>query len=136
MPKKKLEVVELNKKEDKIILKEKSSKRALFWKKHGYLVYLTSLVLSLTMLVISSFIFISNLFSSEEPTIKEVSIDVDINTSNVELDSQSVLTDETAKNSFNNNNLFKNKGEVLEVKTIETDSYIIKFYSDYTAIKI
>lgn len=136
MKEKKLEVVELNQKEDKIILEEKLSRKALFWKKYGSLVYVTSLVLSLTILAISLFVFISNLFSSDHPTIQEVSIDVDISTENIELDPQTVLTDETAKNTFNKNTVFKNKGEVLEVKNIETETYILKFYSDYTAIKI
>ncbi|MBQ2872460.1 MAG: hypothetical protein IJE89_00455 [Bacilli bacterium] len=136
MSKKKLEVVELNKKEEKIILEEKLNPWNLFWKKYGQLVYLTSLILSITILIISLFIFVSNLFSSDHPTIKEVSIDVDINSSSVTLDSQSALTDETATNTFNNNSIFKSNGEVLEVKTIEEDLYILKFYSDFTVIKI
>jgi len=35
MSKKKLEVVELNKKEEKIILEEEQSRFILFWKKNG-----------------------------------------------------------------------------------------------------
>lgn len=133
---KKIEVVELNKKEEKIILEEKQTKWDLFWKKNGKLVFLTSLILSLTILIISIIIAASNLLSSEEPIIKEVSVDVDLNSANVTLDSQTVLTDETATNTFNSSKIFKNKGEVIEVKTIETETYTLKFYSDYTAIKI
>jgi len=136
MLKKKLEVVELNKKEEKIIIEEKKSPWLLFWKKNGKLIFLTSLILSLTILFISLFITISNLSASETPIIKEVSIDTDLTDSNITVDPSMPLTEETAKNSFNNNNIFKNSGEVLVVKTVSKGKYTIKFFSDYTAIKI
>ena len=45
MPRKKLEVIELNKKEEKIILEQKQTPWAIFWKRNGTLIYLTSLML-------------------------------------------------------------------------------------------
>lgn len=136
MSKKKLEVVELNKKEEQIILEEKQTPWFIFWKKYGKLIFLTSLILSLTVLIVSIFITVSNLSTSVTPIIKEVSIDSDLTDASVTVDPSVALTDETAKNAFNQNNIFKSSGEVLVVKTIETGKYTLKFFSDYTAIKI
>lgn len=136
MPKKKLEVVELNKKEEQIILEEPLSTWKLFWKKNGKLIYLITLILSLAILFISLIITISNFGTSEKPIIKEVSIDTDLTDAVVTIDPGMSLTEETAKDSFKNNAKFKTSGEVLLVKTVETGTYFIKYYSDYTAFKI
>lgn len=135
MLKKKLETVELNKKEQKIILEEKQSPWISFWKKYGKLIFLTSLIVSLTILIVSIFITVSNLNTSDKPIIKEVSIDTDLTDANISVDTYIPLTLETAKNLFNKNSIFKTAGEILVVKTIDTGKYTIKFFSDYTAIK-
>ena len=136
MSRKKIEVVELNKKEEKIVLEEKQSRWTLLWKKYGKLIYLITLILSLTILFISIFITISSLDKSEKPFIKEVSIDSDLSDSFIALDPGTSLTDKSAQDMFNSNGIFKSNGEVILVKTIETDQYILNFYSDYTALKI
>ena len=136
MPKRKLEVVELNKKEDKIILEEEQSRSVLFWKKYGKLIYLISLITSVSILLISLFVTIFNLNTSDKPIIKEISIDSDLSNAVVTIDPSSSLTNDTATDIFKNQNIFKTSGEVLLVKTIETDTYTLNFYSDYTAIKI
>lgn len=136
MSKKKLEVVELNKKEEKIILEQEQSWWILLWKKYGKLIFLILLILALLVLITSIFIAVSNLSSSDTPTIKEVSIDIDLNNVNVTVDPSAPLTDETAKNTFKKTGIFKTDGEVLLVKTVETGEFTIKFYSDYTAIKL
>ena len=136
MSKKKLEVVELNKEKEKIVLEEEQSRWILFWKKYGKLLFLILLILSLAVLITSVIVTISNLKTSDIPFIKEVSIDADLNDVNVTIDPSFALTDETAKNSFTNSGIFKSKGEILLVKKVEHSRYTIKFYSDYTAIKI
>lgn len=136
MLKKKIEVVELDKKKDKIVLEEKQSPFILFLQKHRLLIFITSLIISFTVLMVSLFITISNLSTSDTPTIKEVSIDTDLTDANIVIDSSASLTEETAKNVFENNNVFKQSGEILLVKIIETSEYTLKFFSDYTAIKI
>lgn len=136
MPKKKLEVVELDKEKEKIVLEENLSHWAIFWKKYGIRLCLTTLIVSLLILLIIIFMTISNLNTSDKPIIKEVSIDVNLSDASISLDQSTSLTNETAKNTFLNSGKFKSKGEVLLVKTIETGSYTLKFYSDYTAIKI
>ena len=137
MANKKIEIVELNKKEEKIILKENQSKWKCFWKKYNKLILIILIIIALTTLLTSLFIAISNLQSSEKLIIKQVSIDtdLDVTTADVTANPSVPLTDETAKKIFKNNTVFKNKGEVLLVKTIEKEEYTIKFYSDYTAVK-
>ena len=134
MPNKKLEVVELNKEEEKIVLEEEQSRWILFWKKYGRLIYLISLIISISIIFISLFVTIFNLNTSDKPIIKEISIDTDLSNAVVTLNPSNSLTNETAKDIFNNQNIFNTSGEVLLVKKIETDTYILKFYSDYTAI--
>ena len=137
MPKKKLEVVELNKNQEQIVLEEKQNKWSKFWGKYGKLIYIISLIISLTTLIVSVLVTVFNLSTSDKPTIKEVSIDTDLTNSSVVIDTAGSLTTETAKNTFaNKKSIFKSSGEVLLLNTIETDEYTLNFYSDYTAIKI
>ena len=93
MPRKKIEVVELNKKEEKIILEEKQSASSLFWKKYGTMIFLTSLILSVTILIISVFVAASNFLTSEHPTIKEVSIDTNLTDATITVDPSKPLTE-------------------------------------------
>ncbi len=135
MSRKKIEVVELNKKEEQIVLEEKQSALILFWRRHRLLLFLTFLILSLTLIGIAVMITIKNMNQSEEPTIKETSIDMSLD--NFELVSSGYsLTDESAKNAFLNSGDFKKNGEVLLTKKVEHNNFIIKYYSDGTALKI
>ena len=138
MSKKKIEVVELNKKEEKIILEEKQSSWTLFWKKYNKLFLIILFIVAISLLAVSLFITISNLQTSEKIIIKQVSVDtnLDVTTSDVTANPSVPLTDETAQNIFENNTIFKNDGEVFLVKTVSKKGYKIKFYSDYTAVKI
>ena len=136
MSRKKLEVVELNKKEEKIILEEETSPLILFWRKHRLLIFLTLLILSLTILILGILINIKNLKHSDEPIINEVPVDVDIEDYIANIPGNKSMTDESAKKAFTKNNTFKSKGEVLLLETIENDNMILKFYSDGTALKI
>ena len=67
MQKKKLETVQINEKEQQIVLKENKSTWTLFWEKYGSLVFVTFMIISITMLVISLFVTVSNLNTSEKP---------------------------------------------------------------------
>lgn len=136
MPNKKLEVVEINRQEDKVVLKEKESKLLLFWKRYNKLIIIILFILSLAILLTSFIAAIFNLSVSSQPIIKDASIDSDLEDMSIVLDSSTIITDDTAVNSFYNTRVFKGNGEVLLVKKIETGTYILKFYSDYTAVKI
>lgn len=133
MMKKKIEVVELNKPEEKIVLEEKQSNFALFLKKYGKYLILFALILLIT----GGFIFFKHIASIKEPDIKEVTIDTSLNEYNATISSSNnPLTEEQAKTNFRKNSLFKSDGEVLLTKKVESDDFVIRYFSDGTAIKI
>ena len=135
--KKKLEVVEVDKKNKKILLKEKKSNKFSFFKKYNKVILSLLLVVSLVMLTVGIFMALSTVQTSDKLVIKEVSIDTDLNLSSSDVtSSMTFLTDATAKEMFRNSSKFKKTGEALLVKTVSKGKYIIKFYSDYTAIRI
>ena len=136
MPRKKIEVVELNKKEEKILLEETSSPLILFWRKHHFLIFLTLLILSLTILVLGIILTIKNLDKSGDIEVKDVVVDTDLEDYIASIPGNKSMTSDSAKNAFTKNSPFKSKGEVLLIESIETDKMIIKFYSDGTALKI
>ena len=63
MPKKTIEVVELNKKEEKIILAESQSALLLFWRRHRDLIFSILLCLTLTVFGVSLTLFLRNVGS-------------------------------------------------------------------------
>ena len=134
---KKIEVVELNKKEEKIILEEKKSKFAIFIKRYNKLMILLLMLLSLVTVVGGVFLAVSKIQESLEPNIKKVAIDTTLDKiSSITNINGIPITDEAAKNIFNKNNIFITNGEVLLVNKLETSNFIVKYYSDGTAIKI
>ena len=135
MPKKKIEVVELNKKEDKIILEEEPSALILFWRRYRKAIFLILLLLSLLLLSLSTYLFMKNLNKSEEMVIKKVSVNTSLGDFEL-IDANRSLDDQSAKDDFFKNDSFKTKGEVLLLKTVESSTFTIKFYSDGTALKI
>ena len=135
MSRKKVEVVELNKKEEKIVLEEKQSALILFWRRHSLLIFLTFLILSLTILGVSIMLLIKNMNANSIPNIKESSVNISLDSYETMLGSDA-LDDESAKQKFLNNQKFKSSGEVLLVKKVEQGSFTIKYYSDGTALMI
>lgn len=134
---KKIEVVELNKKEEKIILEEKKSKFAIFIKRYNKLMILLLMLLSLVTVVGGVFLAVSKIQESLEPNIKKVAIDTTLDKiSSITNINGIPITDEAAKNIFNKNNIFITNGEVLLENKLETSNFIVKYYSDGTAIKI
>lgn len=137
MSRKKIEVVELNKKEEKIILEEKSSPLILFFRHHRLLIFLTLLIVALTSIILGIIINIKNFKHSDEQIVKEATIETTLDDYNsIVTVGDTSLTENTAKDTFNKNNIFKSKGEVLLEETIERDGYTIKYYSDGTALKV
>ena len=138
MPRKKIEVVELNKKEEQIVLEETPNALVLFWRRHGLLLFSLLLTASLLIFGVSLFIFVKNLNQNVDPVIKEVPIEISLADSDVDANvaSNDAMTDESAKDAFANQGLFENKGEILLVKTAETANYTIKYFSDGMALRI
>lgn len=135
MPRKKVEVVELNKKEEKIVLEEKQSALILFWRRHSLLIFLTLLILSLTILGVSVMLLIKSMNANDIPNIKEAKVDISLENYETILGSNA-LSEESAKEKFLDNQKFKSNGEVLLVKKVEHSKFVIKYYSDGTALMI
>ena len=138
MPNKKVNFVDINKEENKIILERQPSVWLSFLKKYNKLFLAILAIITLSVSVTSFILLMSSVDTSEKVVIKEVSIDTDLNigTADVTANSYVVMTDETAKKAFKNNAVFKTEGVVLLVKTVSKKQYTIYFYSDYTAVKV
>lgn len=137
MSKKKLNVVELNKKEEKIVLEEKQSPLLSFWRNHNLLLFFTALILSLTILSIGIIVTLKNISKSEEEFIKEVSIDTSLDNYTASVTTNdNAITEEKAIDTFLKNQSFKGNGEVILVKLIDNEKFTIKYYSDGTAIRV
>ena len=109
MPRKKIEVVELNKKEDKIILAEEQSALILFWRRHSLLIFLTLLILSLTIIGISIMVTIKNMDTNVEPKINEAEASIDISLTDFSITVGDILTEQTAKDMFLKSMILKKK---------------------------
>ena len=137
MPKKKIEVVELDKEKEQITLEEKQSPLILFYKRHRVHINFLLLAIVILLFLISGFIFIRNLNKNESPDIKEIKLATTLKDYNkVSIGSNAPITEETAQKEFMKNIHFKSEGEVLTNKIIDNENYQIKFYSDGTALKI
>ena len=136
MPRKKIEVVELNKKEEKIVLEENKSPLLSFWHKNSLLLFFAALLLSLSILSIGIVVTFKNILVNEEQVIKKVSIDTTLDNyiANITLD-DNALSEETAVDNFLKSKSFKGNGEVILVKVIDNDKFTIKYYSDGTATR-
>ena len=136
MFKKKMEVVELNKEKEKIVLEEKHSLLILFFKEHRFLILLALFLTALITFIIGSFLLIKNFQVNEEPTIKEAHLHSNLTDYNHNVYTGLPITSTSAQDKFLNSGDFKAKGEVLTVKVVESNNYVIKFYSDGTALRI
>ena len=136
MSKKKIEVVELNKKEEKIVLEETKSPLLSFWRKNYFLLFIVALLLSLSILSMGIVLTLRNILVNEEQVIENVSIDTTLNNyiANIILD-DNALSEDTAIDNFLKNKSFKGSGEVFLVKTIDNDKFTIKYYSDGTSTR-
>lgn len=137
MTKKKLNVVEFDQEEKEIVLEENQSRYLAFLRKYRKVIFFILLLLSLSVLGISSYLLLNNVGRNEKPNISGVALDSSLTDLNSTITGGQVpITDETAKNMFLNNSLFKTSGETILVKTVNASSYIVKYYSDGTALKI
>lgn len=137
MSKKKINVVELNKKQERIVLEEKQFPILLFLRSHNLLLLLTALILSLTILSIGIIATFKNISKNEKAIIKNASIDTNLDNyiANVTLD-DNAMTDDSAKDAFLKEHTFKTSGEVVLTKIIDNEKFTIKYYSDGTSLRI
>lgn len=138
MSKKKYDVVELNKKENKILLEKKQNMFILFLKKMGPLFSILLLLIGIGLVSLSLMLVTKKLLVSEEPNIKDAKITVKFldDISDVTMKNITPIPENTAVNSFKNNNVFTSNGEILIYKKVEASSYIIYYFSDKSALKL
>lgn len=136
MSKKKLEVVELNKKEEKIVLEEKQKPIVSFWRLHRFNIIVAMLLIGLIVFITGSFIFISNIYKNPEPNIEKIFVDTSLDKLNHYITNGAPISEESAKDKFLNTGAFKPSGEVLLLRKYETGKYLIKYYSDGSSLKI
>ena len=138
MSKKKYDVVELNKKENKILLEKKQNMFILFLNKMGPLFSILLLLIGIGLVSLSLMLIVKKLLMSEEPNIKDAKITVKFldDISDVTMKNITPIPENTAVNSFKNNNVFASNGEILIYKKVEASSYIIYYFSDKSALKL
>ena len=138
MSKKKYDVVELNKKENKILLEKKQNMFILFLNKMGPLFSILLLLIGIGLVSLSLMLIVKKLLMSEEPNIKDAKITVKFldDISDVTMKNITPIPENTAVNSFKNNNVFTSNGEILIYKKVEASSYIIYYFSDKSALKL
>lgn len=136
MANKKIEVVELNKKDEKIILEEKPSALAIFFKKNGCFIYVAIALLALILLIVGLFTFFKNMKPSVDSSVVKVDVDIEeLESSLINIYGDMSLTDGSAEGYFNRTGNFKNSGEVILSRVVTAGGYTIKYYSDGTATK-
>ena len=138
MSKKKYDVVELNKKENKILLEKKQNMFILFLNKMGPLFSILLLLIGIGLVSLSLMLVTKKLLVSEEPNIKDAKITVKFldDISDVTMKNITPIPENTAVNSFKNSNVFASNGEILLYKKVEASSYIIYYFSDKSALKL
>ena len=136
MAKKNLEVVELNKKKEEIILEEKQSPLVIFLRNNRRLILLALFLLSLITLIIGSYLLLKSINSINGPNIEKATLDTSLGDYNYNINSGLPITEDSALNKFKNSGEFKVSGEVTTVKIIESSDFVVKLYSDGTALKI
>lgn len=129
---KKIDVVELNKEDKKIILEENNTPLIIFIRKWFWLV----LLILLLLFIIPLLLFIKNINFSNRGDIQQVPLSIEPgNLDGLIVDANNPLTDDDAIDYFTDNDLFSGNGEIFVSKIVENSNYIIKFFSDGTALK-
>ena len=96
MFRKKIEIVELNKEKEEIILEKKQSKAFLWFKKYHFSILLVLFFASLMTFIAGSFLLIKNL-RIEEPTIKEATLHSNLTDYNHHVYTGLPITESSAK---------------------------------------
>ena len=140
MSRKKIEVIELNKKENRILLEKKDNWFILLLKRRGFLFYLLLILLGLVFISLLVLLTIWKLKTSDTPKIALANEKIEVSFSdNIEgfiFDNILPVTEGYAKNAVMKNNNFISRGEILVVKKVESGNYVIYYFSDGYALKV
>lgn len=140
MSRKKIEVVELNKKENRILLEKKDNWFILLFRHRGILFYLLLILLGLGFIVLSTLYTVWKLKTSDKPRIEEANEKIEVSfgdgVNDFIFENITPITEKAGKELMMKKNIFNSKGEVLIIKKVEAGSYTIYYFSDGTALKI
>lgn len=140
MSRKRIEVVELNKKENKILLEKKDNWFILLLRRRGILFYLLLILLSIAFIGFSILYTVWKLKTSDVPRIEVANEKIDVSfgdgVSDFIFENITPITEKAAKNLVIKKNIFSSKGEVLILKKVESGNYTIYYFSDGYALKI
>lgn len=140
MSRKKIEVVELNKKENRILLEKKDNWFILLFRHRGILFYLLLILLGLGFIVLSTLYTVWKLKTSDKPRIEEANEKIEVSfgdgVNDFIFENITPITEKAGKELMMKKNIFNSKGEVLVIKKVEAGSYTIYYFSDGTALKI
>ncbi len=140
MSRKKIEVIELNKKENRILLEKKDNWFILLLKRHGFWFYLLLILLGLVFVSLLILFTIWKLKTSDTPKIALANEKIEVNFSDdidgFIFDNILPVTEGFAKDTIIKNNKFISAGEILVVKKVESGNYVIYYFSDGYALKV
>jgi len=126
-------------KENKITVEEERKEYSpfiIFFRRNGNLIFIISLLLSLTLFIIAASLTISNIKESSIVEYESNGVIVSFDSTDSSIINGLPITSEYANKIFTNNinQLQKNKGVVIKIKEISLKNRKIVFYSDKTAL--
>lgn len=136
---KKVVVKKIDEDNKEIILGKKDKPLIVFFRSYWLVLFITALILSLTVFALSVIYTVSSLFNSNSPTINKVPLDVSFGDELVvNVNDLGLISDDYANNLFKNNGAFLGNGYgiILVNNIIKKSDYQIVFYSDGTAKKV
>ena len=140
MSRKKIEVVELNKRENKILLEKKDNWFILLFRRRGLLFYLLLIFLLLSFIGLATLYTVWKLNTSDSPRIEKADEKIDVNFSDgvddFIFENITPITEDAAKNILEKKNNFNSKGEILVLKKVEAEKYTIYYFSDGYSLRI
>lgn len=136
---KKVVVKKIDEDKKEIVLGKKDKSLIVFFRSYWLVLFITALILSLTVFALSVIYTVSSLFNSNSPTINKVPLDVSFGDELVvNVNDLGPISDDYANNLFksNSNVIGNNYGIILVNNIIKKSDYQIVFYSDSTAKKV
>lgn len=136
---KKVVVKKIDEDKKEIVLGKKDKSLIVFFRSYWLVLFITALILSLTVFALSVIYTVSSLFNSNSPTINKVPLDVSFGDELVvNVNDLGPISDDYANNLFksNSNVMGNNYGIILVNNIIKKSDYQIVFYSDSTAKKV
>ena len=136
---KKVIVKKIDEEKREIILEKKDKPLFIFFRNYWLLLFITALILSLTIFIVAVVYTVSSIVSSNSPTVSKVPISASFGDElTASVNGLGPVSEEYANSLFNQDVSGHNDGIILVNKSIRNskDKFSIIFYSDGTAKKV